>query len=179
MDAIPTTYKGITFRSRNEARWAAFFDLLKWQWEYEPFDLKGYIPDFVIRFKHYPLLIEVKHETDFKALESHDALDKIARSGWDKEALIVGAALFEERYTSDKRACLGVLAQFMAGESVVTSGGDLIFCSHCNTNSVNSDIQSFHCRNCGFNDGGNHASAVSNARTLWGEAQSIVQWKPK
>lgn len=47
---IPTKYKGITFRSRLEARWAVFFDALDLQWEYERegYDLLGvwYLPDF-------------------------------------------------------------------------------------------------------------------------------------
>ena len=34
--AVETFYKGYRFRSRLEARWAAFFDLCKWRWEYEP-----------------------------------------------------------------------------------------------------------------------------------------------
>ena len=33
---IPTLYNGIQFRSRLEAKWAAFFDLLGWEYEYEP-----------------------------------------------------------------------------------------------------------------------------------------------
>jgi hypothetical protein len=44
--AHPTMYGGVQFRSRLEARWAAFFDLLDWSWEYEPLDLKGWVPDF-------------------------------------------------------------------------------------------------------------------------------------
>lgn len=59
MQAIPTTYAGVRFRSRLEARWAAFFDLVGWEWEYEPLDLNGYIPDFVLAFAK-PLLVEVK-----------------------------------------------------------------------------------------------------------------------
>lgn len=47
--AIPTAYGGVNFRSRLEARWAAMFDLLGWRWEYEPLDLDGYIPDFLVR----------------------------------------------------------------------------------------------------------------------------------
>jgi hypothetical protein len=45
---IPTTYNGVQFRSRLEAKWAAFFDLLGWRWHYEPLDLDGWIPDFLI-----------------------------------------------------------------------------------------------------------------------------------
>jgi hypothetical protein len=44
----PTVYKGIQFRSRLEARWAAFFDLTEWRWEYEPCEINGYNPDFII-----------------------------------------------------------------------------------------------------------------------------------
>jgi hypothetical protein len=46
--AVPTKYKKIQYRSRLEAHWAAFFDTLGWRHEYEPFDLNGYIPDFVL-----------------------------------------------------------------------------------------------------------------------------------
>lgn len=48
MHGIPTLYQGVRFRSRLEATWAAFFDLIEWRWQYEPFDLPGWIPDFQI-----------------------------------------------------------------------------------------------------------------------------------
>jgi hypothetical protein len=56
---IPTLHAGTRFRSRLEARWATFFDAIGWRWEYEPYDLRGYIPDFLI-FGAEPFLIEVK-----------------------------------------------------------------------------------------------------------------------
>lgn len=59
MKAIPTKYRGYQMRSRLEARWAAFFDQIGWQWEYEPYDLNGWIPDFLI-YGQSPLLVEVK-----------------------------------------------------------------------------------------------------------------------
>ena len=47
---IPTKHNGVTFRSRTEARWAVFFDLMHVVWRYEPegFQLKSgwYVPDF-------------------------------------------------------------------------------------------------------------------------------------
>jgi len=46
--AHKTLYKDVMFRSRLEARWAAFFDLAGWRWEYEPIDLEGWSPDFRI-----------------------------------------------------------------------------------------------------------------------------------
>jgi hypothetical protein len=48
MICFPTTYAGTNFRSRLEARWAAFFDLCGWRWEYEPSDERGWIPDFLL-----------------------------------------------------------------------------------------------------------------------------------
>jgi hypothetical protein len=44
--AHPTKYKHTLFRSRLEARRAAFFDLISWEWEYEPVDFEGCTPDF-------------------------------------------------------------------------------------------------------------------------------------
>lgn len=60
MSSIPTTYNGIRFRSRLEAKWAVFFDHLKWRWHYEPLDCNGWIPDFLIETKSNPILVEVK-----------------------------------------------------------------------------------------------------------------------
>ena len=61
--AIPTMYNGILFRSRLEARWACFYDFLGWTWIYEPFDLNGWTPDFLINSE---LLIEIKPITGFE-----------------------------------------------------------------------------------------------------------------
>ena len=36
---IQTVYRGIEFRSRLEARWAAFFDQCEWPWVYEGNDI--------------------------------------------------------------------------------------------------------------------------------------------
>jgi len=43
-----TKYRGITFRHRLDATWAAFFDECHWWWEYQPFDLPGWSPAFAI-----------------------------------------------------------------------------------------------------------------------------------
>lgn len=83
--AIPTMYAGVQFRSRLEARWAAFFDLVGWKWEYEPFDLEGYIPDFrlfdIARGSYidaiYPeMLVEVKGTDVPRLFNSLEHLEK-------------------------------------------------------------------------------------------------------
>lgn len=86
--AIPTKYRGLAFRSRLEATWACFFDKAGIEdWKYEPLDLSGYIPDFIIRGGTQ--MVEVK-----PAVAPHDlweAVAKIEASGWNRTALIVGA----------------------------------------------------------------------------------------
>ena len=95
---IPTTYGSTNFRSRIEARWAAFFDLVGWLWEYEPVDLDGYIPDFIVQTGRLvsPILVEVKSCLNKDELDAHVA--KIYKSGWKGSALVVGANPNVARY---------------------------------------------------------------------------------
>lgn len=63
MKALETKYKDVLFRSRLEARWAIFFDLLEIKYNYEPecFILSNelkYTPDFYL--PEYDIYIEVK-----------------------------------------------------------------------------------------------------------------------
>jgi hypothetical protein len=49
---LEASYSATLFRSRAEARWAIFFDLMAWDWDYEPchYDLgaMNYLPDFYL-----------------------------------------------------------------------------------------------------------------------------------
>jgi len=60
----PTKYKSQYFRSKLEATWAAFFDKLFINWEYEPKDAKnlflGWCPDFKIWVHQEPVYCEIK-----------------------------------------------------------------------------------------------------------------------
>lgn len=92
--AIPTLYNGRRYRSRLEAKWAAFFDRLEWQPEYEPYDLGGWSPDFLVIRQSVttPILIEVKpiREPD------HETQEKMASAccerQWNGHALLVGTS---------------------------------------------------------------------------------------
>lgn len=57
MKAIPTTYRGTPFRSRLEAQWAEFFDLLGVARQYEPEGYTNgkthYLPDFWLPPVHH------------------------------------------------------------------------------------------------------------------------------
>lgn len=98
MKAIPTKYKSCQFRSRLEAKWAVFFDLVHWQWTYEPFDLNGWIPDFLLKGKPDDILVEVKPYTKLK--QFNKAIEKINKAVEDteyqkNEVLLLGCALLE------------------------------------------------------------------------------------
>lgn len=63
--SLPTTYDGVTFRSRLEARWAVFFDALgiEWVYEAEGFELstgEWYLPDFWLPTFGGGMFVEVK-----------------------------------------------------------------------------------------------------------------------
>lgn len=55
--SLPSIYRGVEFRSRMEARWAAYFDLLQILWIYEPDGIRlpsgNYCPDFQIKPLEY------------------------------------------------------------------------------------------------------------------------------
>lgn len=88
--AIPTVYKGIQFRSRTEARWAAFFDRVGWVWEYEPYDLSGWIPDFAIRLRSGERLVEVKASGSFDELAKFAGTKQLAHA--PEGTLLLGSA---------------------------------------------------------------------------------------
>lgn len=52
MQALPTRYHGLLYRSRCEARWAVVFDRLGWTHHYEPeayqLSIGPYLPDFYL-----------------------------------------------------------------------------------------------------------------------------------
>lgn len=66
LQPIETVYNGYRFRSRLEARWAVFFDMLNIGYEYEPegFDLGTagrYLPDFYLpEVPSGPMFLEIK-----------------------------------------------------------------------------------------------------------------------
>ena len=89
--AIPTEYRGIRFRSRTEARWAAFFDEVGWSWQYEPYDLAGWIPDFALEFDT-TLLVEVKPASNpVDLFDRARELDETQARHFDGEILLLGS----------------------------------------------------------------------------------------
>ena len=172
--AIPTVYNGIEFRSRLEAKWAAMFDQLGWSWEYEPIDLKGYIPDFVLKWDHGHTICEVKPATTI--LDLHLATSKIERSGWEGEAMIVGASL-EKRSIYSAIGILSDKRTWADDPSVSWAWSDAIQhrCASCFRHSVHHLLGGWHCRLCGAYDGDGFLEPF-DISPLWANATNAVKY---
>lgn len=66
----PTKYNGTIYRSRLEARWAAFFELIGWEYEYEPIDFDGWSPDFRVTTPLDSWYFEIKPDFVLEKWES-------------------------------------------------------------------------------------------------------------
>lgn len=168
---IPTRYAGVQFRSRLEAKWAAFFDLLEWPWTYEPFDLVGYIPDFILNFEHIPVLIEVKGPD----AEHEAAVGKYMRCVTEAPWLLVGHD-FQDNPLGRGPA----IGQLYGGKSVWASESPdactLAYCTECKRWTLRPDCGCWECMQCGAWDGQNHLDLNRVPPTL-AEAGNRVQWK--
>jgi hypothetical protein len=185
MRSYPTHYRGLRFRSRLEAMWAAFFTGVGWPWEYEPFDLDGYIPDFVLRFTP-PLLVEVKPAITLEDFTRYAAaLDRI---GWDQEALLLGIGPYAS--ASWEAPALGWLREAVS-DMVIVQGvvrpqsawcwGEAISfrCQTCHLISLHHAEQSYRCRITGCWDGDHHLGPVGAVVDhVWTGAKNTVQWQP-
>ena len=171
---IPTLYRGVRFRSRTEARWAALFEALAWPWEYEPVDCVGYLPDFVIGWKR-PLLVEVKGVSSLDEA-TYLAREKIEASGWEGEALIVGSSPLE---LSAAHPILGQHAgreRAPDGLSWLWDNGRVFGCLNCGSPSVLNCGGSWHCRACGEGEGNEHVGHI-DIRSTWADCTNLTQWK--
>jgi len=193
---VPTEYNGRLFRSRLEARWARFFDLLEWDFEYEPFDLNGWSPDFLLRgkyikhdlvytgknpfahlFKHLDMFETIDHPVlvEVKPLDRFDksAAKKITDAAAGKfEVLLLGTGLLNGTK-------LGWLYE---NELKWSSGwGEAIFTHEEKYGFAHSD-GSFGCRINGSGSGSdNHlCNDFTEIKRLWQEAGTATMFlKPE
>lgn len=94
-----TEYGGVTFRSKLEARWAAYFDRCGIPWEYEPAQLDGWTPDFRLVLDGVGVYAEVKPVTEFPM----DVAERIVNASGREDVLILGQGPnCSWQYRSDK-----------------------------------------------------------------------------
>lgn len=172
---VQTRYAGTIFRSRLEARWAALFDLLQWQWTYEPFEADHYVPDFLIG-GWSPMVVEIKPaaaEPDYQ-----DALLKVAprlENCWDNDILIVGASPIASCFESccDLHPPAGLL-----GRGLVFRTGCWFRCPQCTSLAIAYEDKHFEGRPCGH-DGIGPGGAARAVQSAWADATNAVRWEPK
>jgi hypothetical protein len=98
----PTKYNNVFFRSRLESRWAAFFDLAGWKWEYEPIDYTNWVPDFRVEFpcghsdcpKTHSLMVEVKPYYSIDEFKGHPCMDYMFGGYGNKKIPVDSSAAF-------------------------------------------------------------------------------------
>jgi len=175
--AIPTTYQGIEFRSRLEAKWAFVFDKLGWSWEYEPIDLKGYIPDFILTFPRAPMLVEIKPALARKELEA--AIPKIENSGWTGDSLILGATIaFETQYCCSPFGLVSQPHDYQEGTKT-TWWDYAIFheCSECKRQSFYHHLGAWFCYACGKGDGDSYLIPSNALDHAWTRATNTAKYR--
>jgi hypothetical protein len=170
LHAIPTNYRGINFRSRLEAKYAAMFDQLRWRWDYEPIDLGGWIPDFAIQGV-IPILVEIK-----PIFVLDDALSaRIA--GFIEKSLDVNK--LEHKYEA---LICGATLPMMEMENAPGIGWlwENDWCCarvfECEKGyGLNHEYNSYRDRISGWYDG--TSGAVADLRPMWAAATNSVQWR--
>lgn len=168
---IPTTYRGIKFRSRLEATWAAFFTGLCWEYEYEPFDGHGYIPDFAV-FGPATFFVEVKPETSYDGLMSHS--EKVSTGLPSATVVIVGCTwkIWDDAWTFGDHAS-GPLFQDGFG----WARGMWSECAVCRRQKLVHDTGIFTGYPCGHYEGGHIGRPDYDLMNReWARAKNLVQW---
>lgn len=116
INAKTTCYGGVNFRSILEARWAAFFDLIDLEWKYEPHEINGKIPDFILytkketEYKINQIIVEIKPLIFINSEFEKELLNKY---GNVKAHILI---LHENPFYKSKyhnTVCIGYLAQYL------------------------------------------------------------------
>ncbi len=194
MRGIATIHNGIRYRSLLEAKWAAFFTNIGWQFEYEPFEGNGYIPDFLI-LGEASFLVEVKPAHNWRGLEEHtDKVESGLAGVWNGDVVIVGASpvILQDMYGCDF-ACglhgqpqgdwdgeIEVPPRF-SPETVWWEPGMWSRCPVCQAPSILHQCGIYYRLPCGHQDGG-HMWLVNSQehqalRHHWNAASNQVQWR--
>lgn len=167
---IPTTYRGQNFRSRLEARWAAFFDLVGWRWTYEPFETPHWIPDFLVH-GDAPLLVEVGpvsteaeyREKAVKAIQADHG-----------PTLVVGVSPVAG--TGYGAPLAGILTT--DGWAMAPGFAQWSRCSTCTCLGIDTDFGEYKLRPCGHRNEGHDYVLIGELEEAWAEAGNLVQWMP-
>ncbi len=174
--SIPTTYKGTRFRSRLEAKWAAFFDLCGWEWTYEPFEYPGWIPDFLLQGD---VLVEVKpysRKEEFVSL-TKEIEDSLSQVGEDSREVIIcgcnGPCVMEGVET------IGLLGELSSPDGFWWDWSDFGICWESKKWDFCHCIGHYQGRVHGGYSGSCPKSMTREAKLMWAKAGNSTQWNPR
>lgn len=174
---IRTTYNRTNFRSRLEARWAAFFDIVGWRWTYEPVDTEGYIPEFLI---HGPASFYAEVGPCEYLSEFSEKADKAITAAKDlgRPVVVLGLDPLFPQGSSDFHAASG--GYFTDdGHGSGTSVGRWATCAKCGATGLYHEYGAWTLRPCGDYDGDHYLGELSSGVLFerWAEAGNKVQWR--
>ena len=162
MKPIETNYNGYAFRSRLEARWAMFFDLvgIRYQYESEAFSIGGinYLPDFFLPEKN--LFIEIKPNDP-----PPEEFAKVQAFAWHKPILL----LIGEPYATFDEYGHGVRLEYVVKsyiERPVLLPGEHEVSEHPDWGSPLIFVQCRGCENVGLESRGIHFDEFLQADLL-------------
>lgn len=176
---IPTRYRTVTFRSRLEARWAAFFDLVSWDWEYTNPNPTHHIPDFILNF-HFPILVEVRPITSFSEASLHGGI--VYGGGWRGEMLVVGSS--PHLLGCPNSPCgliIGALGDMRTWEKDLRpaqpdwDAGIMSYSAIGKPHyALRHSSQSWHCRVCGGTHWRDDEGLESQLRQMWDDTERLM-----
>lgn len=180
MQAIPTEYNGLIFRSRLEARWAMFFDQIGWAWEYEPDILNniGWLPDFMLFGEQENILVEVKpffHFDEWKTTISKINQTLLNTFYKNTEVLLLGGSLIKRKNTE---VALGFLLE-QIDNAISTSKETAIFRGSKYKFGFHSEYGSYHCRITGLYDGNTYVGLDDEDYLIlsWNKTNEVGRYK--
>ena len=139
-----------------KVKWAYVFDKLNLNWEYEPFELKGYIPDFIIIIDGKQILIEIKSDLNIWENKNNDYEHKIKSSGWQNDFVILGGNIKKDNDFS-----------YLIGYGYMDNKYSKIFLKKLKNNLIIFSID----------NNTNNNNLIDNLDQLWIESKNKYQWK--
>ena len=167
--SIPTKYNGVQYRSRLEAKWAAFFDIIKWKFTYEPYDLNKWSPDFkLITGAGQSLLVEVKPQ---ELINISLRLKVGEASNYSDGRLIVNESPFKYPYPN----CIGLTSLFGKSQNHKEED-DFEFCTSVIMNLFNEGLGIYNLCNENEEVHSNFDTATEFCLPMWTEAGNQVMF---
>lgn len=113
----PTTHKGSLIRSFLEKKWHVFFDYCGWDYQYEPYPLPTWLPDFVLIGKSKTYLVEVKPVS--LMIDLPQFFDKISKAVGqaDFECIFLGCSIKKNRIGWMVTPSTGVIKDVVFGKT--------------------------------------------------------------